>query len=273
MNREHRWLEASVRLAELMRAGPGPEPEAGVFLREFCRMGVELLHVPAVGAVLAEEGGAPRAAVAPDGNSGLLDLVAVAPDGDSGLVDLVAAAPDGDSGLLDLVAARCQDGPRAEGSCRDEPLLDLDLRAHAGRWPDFCARALAHGIDRVAVLPLRLRETRLGTWQVYGRDGLPAREELDMAQRLADIAVLSLVQTRQLSRLSRSADELRGALASRVAIEQAKGMLAARWGVRPDEAFQPMRSYARARRRKLREVAHDVIEGRLQLSPYGVRRS
>ncbi|CAM5514879.1 GAF domain-containing protein [Streptomyces spiroverticillatus] len=237
MNRESRWLEASVRLAELMQPHPGPEPEVTVFLREFCLRAVELLDVPAVGTMLAEEGGALR----------------------------VAAASDENAELLELIASQRQNGPCVEGYRLGRPLPDVDLRAHADRWPEFCARALAYGIDRTAVLPLRHRDAWLGTWQAYGRGAVPGSEELDMAQRLADIAVLSLVQSRNLSHLARSADQLRSALTSRIAIEQAKGMLAAQWGVTPDAAFQPMRAYARSRRRKLREVARDVIEGRLQL--------
>ncbi|MFJ2745505.1 ANTAR domain-containing protein [Streptomyces sp. NPDC087440] len=237
MNRERRWLDASVRLAELMRPHAEPGAEVTLLLREFCHQGVSLLDVPAVGTMLAEGDGALR----------------------------VAAASDKNAELLELLAAQRQEGPCVEGFRRGEPLLAFDLRAHADRWPAFCARALEYGIDRTAVLPLRHRDARIGTWQVYGHDDLPGREELEMGQRLADIAVLSLVQCRRLSHLARSAEELRGALTSRIAIEQAKGMLAAQWGVTPDAAFQPMRAYARARQRTLREVARDVIEGRLRL--------
>lgn len=233
MGREHRWLDALVCLAELMLS----EREARGFLREFCDRSVELLDTVAVGAMLADEGGALRA----------------------------AAASNQQSELLELLAAQRQEGPCIDGYRSGEPQYDIDLRASATRWPAFCSWALAHGIGRTAVLPLRRQGVRLGTWQVYGEHSLPGREDLELAQRLADITMLSLSHSKNLSHLARSAGELRSALTSRIAIEQAKGMLAVQWGVHPEVAFQPLRAYARSRQLKLRDVALDVVEGRLQL--------
>ncbi|MFI0982290.1 ANTAR domain-containing protein [Streptomyces sp. NPDC021093] len=235
VDRERRWLDASVGLAELML----DEPEVTEFLREFCSRTTDLLEVPAVGTMLADESGALR----------------------------VAAGSDEASELLELLAAERQEGPCVDAYRSGEPQYELDLRESAGRWPEFCSRAMEHGIFKTAVLPLCRRTDRLGTWQVYGREALPGRAELELAQRLADIAVLSLSQSRSLWHLTRSAEGLRTALTSRIAIEQAKGILAAQWGVHPDAAFQPLRAYARSRQRKLKEVALDVIEGRLRLPP------
>ncbi len=55
------------------------------------------------------------------------------------------------------------------------------------------------------------------------------------------------------------ARQLQRALHSRVAIEQAKGILAERHGAMVDEAFDAMRSYARSNRRRLHDVAAEVI--------------
>jgi hypothetical protein len=53
--------------------------------------------------------------------------------------------------------------------------------------------------------------------------------------------------------------QLQTALESRVAIEQAKGMLAERLGVSLDEAFKLLRSAARSRRVKLQVLAMEVV--------------
>jgi hypothetical protein len=235
MDRAHRWMQASVGLAGLM----GEQPEVRCFLREFCARCVDLLGVRAAGTMLADEDGMLR----------------------------VAAATDEKSALLELLAAQRQEGPCVEGWRSGEPLYDVDLRASAARWPDFSSRALEHGIARASVLPLRCRGEQLGTWQLYDRDSLPSRDDLELAQGLADLAVLCLSQARSLGHVNRSAAQLRAALSSRIAIEQAKGMLAAQWGVHPDIAFPRLRAYARARQRRLREVALDVVEGRLRLPP------
>jgi ANTAR domain len=54
--------------------------------------------------------------------------------------------------------------------------------------------------------------------------------------------------------------QLRQALASRVWIEQAKGVLAATRGVDPDQAFQQLRRQARASSRKLADLAQEVVQ-------------
>jgi hypothetical protein len=54
--------------------------------------------------------------------------------------------------------------------------------------------------------------------------------------------------------------QLRRALASRVWIEQAKGVLAATRGVNPDEAFQQLRRQARSSSRKLADLAQEVVQ-------------
>jgi hypothetical protein len=53
--------------------------------------------------------------------------------------------------------------------------------------------------------------------------------------------------------------QLQIALDSRVLIEQAKGILAERESIRPDEAFAQLRSQARRQRRKLHDLAASVV--------------
>jgi ANTAR domain len=53
--------------------------------------------------------------------------------------------------------------------------------------------------------------------------------------------------------------QLQVALDSRIVIEQAKGILAERHGISPDEAFARLRREARSRRTKLRDLAAEVI--------------
>jgi AmiR/NasT family two-component response regulator len=55
--------------------------------------------------------------------------------------------------------------------------------------------------------------------------------------------------------------QLEHALQSRVVIEQAKGVIAERYGLEPDEAFQLMRKAARSNRMKLRDLVDAIKPG------------
>lgn len=60
-------------------------------------------------------------------------------------------------------------------------------------------------------------------------------------------------------------EQLNTALRSRIIIEQAKGFLAARHDIDPDDAFQRLRSYSRNNHVVIREVARQVVARELDL--------
>ena len=62
--------------------------------------------------------------------------------------------------------------------------------------------------------------------------------------------------------LRRENEQLQGALISRVAIEQAKGMLGERLDIGPEDAFIVLRRAARSSRMKLHDLAREVISSR-----------
>jgi hypothetical protein len=82
---------------------------------------------------------------------------------------------------------------------------------------------------------------------------------------LADIAGNTLAAARALLDARVLADQLRHALDSRVVVEQAKGVVAARAALDVEQALERLRRHARNHRRQLRDVARDVVEGRLIL--------
>jgi len=56
--------------------------------------------------------------------------------------------------------------------------------------------------------------------------------------------------------------QLERALESRIVIEQAKGVLAERLGVEPNQAFEILRRAARSQRRRIHLLAAEVVESR-----------
>ena len=85
--------------------------------------------------------------------------------------------------------------------------------------------------------------------------------ELRLAQALADAATIGIVQQRTVRRGEVVAGQLQSALTSRVVIEQAKGVLAERLQISPDDAFGVLRAAARSRNRLLSQLALDVASG------------
>jgi hypothetical protein len=86
-------------------------------------------------------------------------------------------------------------------------------------------------------------------------------QEVNLAQALADAATIGILQERAVTHGVQLADQLQGALNSRIVIEQAKGIVAERLKVGMDEAFTLIRGYARSGRRRLNEVAGALIAG------------
>ena len=54
-------------------------------------------------------------------------------------------------------------------------------------------------------------------------------------------------------------DDLKAALESRPAIDQAKGILVARHGCTPDEAFEMLAAASQRDNRKVRDLAADIV--------------
>jgi ANTAR domain len=76
----------------------------------------------------------------------------------------------------------------------------------------------------------------------------------------AEVVVRRLIQL--VSTLARRAAQLQEALDSRIAIEQAKGVLVERFDLSPDEAFGLLRRAARSNRMPLHRLATTVVSSR-----------
>lgn len=165
---------------------------------------------------------------------------------------------------VELLQAARDEGPCPECYRSARQVLVPDLAAEADRWPGFVPSALAVGFRSTHALPLRLRGDVLGAMNLFGAapGSLPAAD-LSAAQALADVATIAILQHRATREARALAVQLQEALDSRVAIEQAKGVIAERAGIEIAEAFVHLRRYARANGRRLTEVAQAVIDGSL----------
>ncbi len=159
----------------------------------------------------------------------------------------------------------------AEGPCFDcyrtgEAVEVDDLASAAGRWPLLVPMAMEAGFRSAHAFPLRLRGRVLGALNLFRvTPGRLEQAEVVAAQALTDVATIAILQHRAAVDAQTLSEQLHLALNSRIAIEQAKGVVAQTAGVGMDEAFTRLRGYARSRRRQLGEVAQDVIDGRIEV--------
>ena len=146
--------------------------------------------------------------------------------------DLTAvAASSEDARTMDILQMNTQTGPCWEAAHTGNPVHVADLEKEATRWPDYVEQPLRLGLRSVDAIPLRLRDRSVGALNLF-RDtiGGSTVEDLAAMQALADVATISLLQARNVKDAEHTADHLQIALDSRIAIEQAKGIVSAGWG-------------------------------------------
>jgi GAF domain-containing protein len=116
----------------------------------------------------------------------------------------------------------------------------------------------------MSAVPLQLRDITIGALNLFRATDEPfADADLEIAQAMAKVAATGLLQRRSINAGNLVSEQLRTALQSRVAIEQAKGVLAEHLDISVDDAFQRLRKHARDTNRKLTELARDVANKRV----------
>jgi len=162
--------------------------------------------------------------------------------------------------LVELIEVQSEDGPcldccRGGGQVRAD-----DLEQATGRWPQFAPAALDAGFRSTYAVPMRLREERIGALNLFA-DRVNGLTEVDQAlgQAMADVATIGLLHERVLQERSVVTGQLQTALNSRIALEQAKGIVAEQAGLEMGQAFELLRGYARHHNRRLSDVVAEVI--------------
>lgn len=179
---------------------------------------------------------------------------------------LQAMAATSDScALLEQSQIENGTGPCIEAFTSGE-VVTIDDIERSFRWADFRSVALDSGYRAVHAVPLRLRTEIIGALNLFSKEpGALTGQDAMVAQALADVATIAIIQYRSASEQTVVATQLQNALDSRVVIEQAKGVISQFSQVSMDEAFTRMRSRARSSNSSLRSVAETVVSRQLQL--------
>lgn len=163
-----------------------------------------------------------------------------------------------DSGVLEVVASTSEAGR-------------LVLDGLPTEWSTFRDAVIAQGYASTHAVPLRLRETTIGTLNLFRTaPGELSARDLVTAQAFADVATIGILHERAMRENVVVREQLQSALNSRIVIEQAKGVVAHGAGVSIDESFDIIRGYARAHRLGISVVAARLVARTLILNADGV---
>lgn len=229
MPTQDRLVQVFVELADTLVA----DFDVVEFLTTLALRTAELLGASEAGVVLADEGGVLRS---------------------------VASSTE-TARLLDLFELQNEEGPCLDCYRSGEAIVNASL-AGVSPWPRFGPEALRLGYRVVHAVPMRLRGDVIGAVNVFTTDDSSLTgTDIELAQALADVATIALLQERGIREARLLNEQLQVALHSRVLIEQAKGVLAERRNVDMDVAFELLRSHARTTNRRLSDVSAAVVDG------------
>jgi transcriptional regulator with GAF, ATPase, and Fis domain len=164
--------------------------------------------------------------------------------------------------LLELYELQNNEGPCLDCFRSGQPVVRANLPTMRASWPVFTERLRRLGFQSAQAVPMRLRAETIGALNIFRAASGPLSDsDLRLAQAMADVATVGLLQERAIAERELLASQLQTALSSRIQLEQAKGVLAERAGLAMDQAFTVMRAYARSHNRRLTEVAAEIIDG------------
>ncbi|MFH8610292.1 ANTAR domain-containing protein [Streptomyces sp. NPDC018029] len=211
------------------------------FLHQLCDRCNDLLDVSAVGVMLSDP-------------SGGLQLI---------------AASDEHTRLLELFAIQSEEGPCVKCFRSGTAQLNITLTSpvRTADFPRFAERARQAGFTTTHALPMRMRQQVVGALNLFDvREQKLSERDARVAQALADVATIAILQHRTIMHGNIERTQLRAALSSRIVIEQAKGILAERWSTTLDESFDALRQHARRHQQSLTELCRQLIDGSLDTS-------
>ncbi|MGZ4741101.1 MAG: GAF and ANTAR domain-containing protein [Ilumatobacteraceae bacterium] len=167
--------------------------------------------------------------------------------------------------LLELFQIQNDEGPCLDCFHSGAVVSQANL-ALSSPWPRFAAESIRNGYPSVCAVPLRLRDLVLGCLNLFMAEPVALTDaEVALAQALADVASIAMVQDQATRQAAIREGHLQHALLSRIVIEQAKGMLAERGRIEMDEAFSRLRAFARSNNRGLTEVAEALVAGGISI--------
>lgn len=197
-------------------------------------------------------------------------LLLVVPDGG---LQVVASSSDA-ARIVELFELQTEEGPGLDVCCTGRRVVNEHLEATQGQWPHFAATAINEGFRSVSALPLRLRSEIIGAISLFRADeNTMSDSDIIAAQALADVATIGIIHHRAFRSEQLVNEQLNYALKSHAVIEQAKGVLAERAGIKVEQVISRLRNHARNHNVRLVDVAQSIVDGTLKPEAFDPPRS
>ncbi|MCA1845744.1 MAG: GAF and ANTAR domain-containing protein [Actinobacteria bacterium] len=172
------------------------------------------------------------------------------------------AATDRVAQILESAQEATGVGPCVESLVENEVVAVSDLETDP-RWPTIVPLLAPNGIAAVLGVPIVVAGNPVGSLNAYRREAYHWDDsDVDAIRAFArlteDLMALAVIADRQ----DRLVEQLQRALRVRVAIERAVGIIMASESTDAVTAFETLRRLARSTRRRVADIAADVIAKR-----------
>jgi GAF domain-containing protein len=177
------------------------------------------------------------------------------------------AASDDASRALEVAQEVLGVGPCVDSLVLDQPIASVDL-ANETRWPGLSDMVVPAGVRAVLGVPVRVGSGAVGSLNAYADAPHDWDDsEIEALQKFAEILDGVLINALLAHKHGELARQLQYALDNRVVIERAIGVLMGRAGdLDAVAAFNRLRTKARGDRRRVGEVAAELLSGALDLA-------
>jgi GAF domain-containing protein len=162
---------------------------------------------------------------------------------------------------LEDAAPQLWSGPSLEVLAGGTAVRTADLPGD-GRWPALAGVLASAGVRGLLCVPVEGPAGPAGILTAVRRPDRPWQaQEVESLVTYAGVVATLVRVAADAERTSQLIEQLEHALHHRVVIEQAKGILMEREQLDPAGAFDRLRKAARAGRRRVSEVAEEVVAG------------
>jgi GAF domain-containing protein len=172
-------------------------------------------------------------------------------------------------GAMSLAADELQ-YEHGHGPCMDAGrggvVLRVDDMRTETRWPDYVAHVVDTGVRSSLSVPLPYQGSTIGALNIYSSrpTAFASQESLDAGLEVAETIAVAVANADAHWQVTEQARNMRLAMESRAAIEQAKGVLMAQRHVDAEAAFEILREASQRYNRKLRDIATGIVESTQQ---------